>query len=144
MTESQTETLDSNAFVELVHINYESTLKKKFRGFVIQKRSYMDASVDEDDLYQSMLAVLPRYAESLQQPLVDKKTGKIVPLIARLLGFARRHALSYLKKTKRRFDIIANHSYHDPYDLVSQYCETVTPLEMAALKADRESRNEEQ
>lgn len=128
---TETEILDANRFLEYVDSNYRKALLQTFGSFVRQKRRFIDASVDEEDLYQSMLAALPRYVSQLQKPAVDKKTGEVIPLIARLCRFARRHALFFIKKIKLRFETIER----NPYARAGKYCEAFTPLEMAARRA---------
>ncbi|MGA8087672.1 MAG: hypothetical protein WCA10_10220 [Terracidiphilus sp.] len=126
-----TEAIEANLFLEMVHQNYCGPLKTTIRAILNQKRRFLDASVDENDLYSDVLLALIRggYADKLQQP----GTTATATLKARLRAFARRHTLNHIKKTKRRHSIIEKR----PHEL-GKFCEALTPEEMACIRAEME------
>jgi len=64
-----TEIQTDNEFVEMVHNKYCSAIKYAIKGILNNKRRYIDASVDENDIYsQVLLALIEKgYAKKLQQ-----------------------------------------------------------------------------
>jgi hypothetical protein len=122
--------LSDSDFVEMVHNTYLTPIKNSIRGVLNNKRAYIDASVDENDIYSDVqLALLTKgYAAKLQQP----GTTATATLRSRLCAFARRAAMNHITKMKRRHDVIAV----NPYARAGKYCEALTPQEMASMRAD--------
>lgn len=130
-----TETIDANssAFLEEVHNKYRSDIKAAIRMILNEKRSFMDASVDEEDIYSELLLALWRYAASFAKP-------GTASLKTRLCAFAKHHVINYhIKKQRRRFGIIQT----NPFGRVGKYCEAFTPLELNSMRADELEANQQ-
>jgi hypothetical protein len=126
MTAKLEELSTENAlFLQEVDHRYRGIIKNTIRGILNNRRKYMDASVDENDLYTEFLFVVAKFADKLRQP-------GTVPLEARLRALARKNTLIFITKTKRRFEIIAKR----PHELVGKYCEAFTRYEMASMRAE--------
>lgn len=127
--------IEENLFLELVHQKYCGTLKSTIRGILNRKRRFLDASVDENDLYSDVLLAIitSGFADKLQQP----GTTATATEKARLCGFARRATLNHIKKVKRRHGIIEKR----PHELAGKYCEAFSPLELASIKAEAEEED---
>jgi hypothetical protein len=136
MTEAKAKAIEANLFLEMVHQNFCGTIKNTIRAILNQKRRYLDASVDENDLYSQVLLALieGNYADKFKQP----GTTATATLKARLRGFARRTTLNHITKVKRRHNIIEKR----PHELVGKFCEAFGFCEMACIRAEEREEDE--